>query len=70
MRDGQLLTGLDSEGRLPWGQIIAWAEDESSLLLYLQPQFFLIFPKEADPHSQFIAPLREQLLANIGPKRL
>ena len=69
LRAGQLLTGLESEGSLPWDHIIAWAEDEHSLLLYLQPQYFLIFPKEADPDSRFITPLREQLVKNSIQKR-
>ena len=69
LRDGQLLTGMDSEGSLPWNHIIAWAEDEHSLLLYLQPQYFLIFPKATDPDSRFITPLREQLVKNSIQKR-
>ena len=69
LRDGQLLTGLDSEGSLPWDHIIAWAEDGHSLLLYLQPQYFLIFPKTENADSPFLANLREQLLAHVGQPR-
>lgn len=69
LRDGQLLTGLESEGQLPWDHIIAWAEDGHSLLLYLQPQYFLIFPKTENADSPFLANLREQLLAHVGQPR-
>ena len=67
LRAGQLLTGLESEGSLPWDHIIAWAEDEHSLLLYLQPQLFIIVPKNSDAPPDFFSALREQLQAQVGP---
>ena len=62
LRDGLLHTSSEQgSSTLPWGHIIRWAEDERSLLLYLQPQLFIILPKEADAQSVFIPQLREQL---------
>lgn len=69
LQDDQLFTrSADAGGVLPWNHIISWAEDERSLLLYLQPQLFIIVPKEADVQSVFIAQLREQLQRHERPK--
>ena len=70
LRDGQLqLHSARGGGSLPWEHIIHWAEDERSLLLYLQPRLFLVLPKAADTRPCLIAPLREQLLAHVGTPR-
>lgn len=70
LRDGLMhLQSENGSGVLPWKHIIRWAEDKDSVLLYLQPQLFIIVPKEIDPQSAFIMPLREQLQAHVGPAR-
>lgn len=70
LRDGQLhLQSENGQGTLPWKHIIHWAEDKDSLLLYLQPRLFIIVPKNVDPQSSFITPLREQLTLVGAPRR-
>lgn len=70
LRDGQLhLQSENGVGTLPWKHIIAWAEDQDSLLLYLQPRLFIIVPKEADPQAHFVTALRARLLDQVGPER-
>ena len=70
LRDGQLhLQSENGVGTLPWKHIIAWAEDQDSLLLYLQPRLFIIVPKEADPQAHFVTALRARLLDQVGPVR-
>ena len=70
LRDGQMhLQSETGQGVLPWEHITQWAEDKDSLLLYLQPRLFIIVPKDVDPQSHFVTPLREQLLAQVGPPR-
>lgn len=68
LRDGQLCTGTDqADSTLPWSHIIQWAENEQSLLLYLQPQLFIIVPKNSDAPPDLFSALREQLQAQVGP---
>ena len=70
LRDGVMhLRSDNGQGVLPWEHIIHWAEDDDSVLLYLQPRLFIIVPKEVDPKPSFIAALREQLLTHVGPAR-
>lgn len=70
LRDGEMhLQSETGQGVLPWKHITQWAEDEDSVLLYLQPRLFIIVPKEADPQSRFVTALRAQLLDHIGPAR-
>ena len=68
LRDRQLCTGTDqADSILPWSHIIQWAENGHSLLLYLQPQLFIIVPKNSDAPPDFFSALREQLQAQVGP---
>ena len=70
LRDGVLhVQSENGQGTLPWKLITHWAEDKDSLLLYLQPRLFIIVPKDVDPQSHFVTPLREQLLAQVGQPR-
>ena len=70
LQDGQLFTrSEDAGGALPWSHIISWAEDERSLLLYLQPRLFIIVPKDEAAGAEFAAALREQLQAHAIKQR-
>lgn len=70
LREGQLhLSSMNGGGVLPWAHIIQWAEDERSLLLYLQPRLFIIVPKDEAAGSEFAAALREQLQAHAIKQR-
>ena len=69
LQDGQLFTrSADAGGALPWSHIIRWAENDACMLLYLQPQLFIIVPKDADAQSVFIPQLREQLQLHERPE--
>lgn len=67
LREGLLYSGDgQNQNALPWNHIIRWAENDCSLLLYLQPQLFIIVPKGAQAPDGFFTALREQLMSHVG----
>lgn len=68
LREDLLYSGDgQNQNALQWNHIIRWAENDHSLLLYLQPQLFIIVPKSAQAPDGFFTALREQLMSHVGP---
>ncbi|MBF5005483.1 YcxB family protein [Diaphorobacter caeni] len=66
---GALLTSSLGESRVAWNLIIHWGENDSYLLLFLQPRMYFIVPKRADPEQLVIGRLRTLLRERVGEPR-
>ena len=64
--DGIRLSSPDAEGKITWGKMLKWRQNESYVLIYPMPRLFHIIPKSVAAQGFDLQALTDELQRHVG----
>lgn len=66
LEDGVRISSPDAEGKITWGKMLKWRQNESYVLIYPMPRLFHIIPKSVAAQGFDLQALTDELQRNVG----
>ncbi|MBU1776611.1 MAG: YcxB family protein [Gammaproteobacteria bacterium] len=63
---GVRLSSPDAEGKITWGKMLKWRQNESYVLIYPMPRLFHIIPKSVATQGFDLQALTDELQRHVG----
>lgn len=66
LEDGVSFSSPDAEGKITWGKMLKWRQNESYVLIYPMPRLFHIIPKSVAAQGFDLQALTDRLHQHVG----